>query len=112
MAKIVSGKYRIESKMIHMNLLLSIDEVSILLDTTPGRLMQFHREKNLPFPSVKVGECLIFYLPTSYLKTVKVVKDLGVTKPLKFLKDMIKDRLVHLLDNNTDWSRYDLKEWI
>lgn len=112
MARTGSQKYRIESKLVHMNLLLSVDEVSILLDTSPGKLMQFHREKTLPFPSVEVGKCLIFYIPTSYLKTVRAIKELGVTKPLKFLKDFKRDRLMHLLDENTTWSRYDLKEWI
>jgi len=111
LAKVGSGYYRVKSKMVHMDLLLSIDEVSILLDENPGRLLQYHEAKTLPFPSVEVGKCLIFYIPASFLKTIGVVKELGVTKHLKFLKSMVKNRLTRLLDNNTDWSAYNLEDW-
>lgn len=111
MGKVGSQSHRAYSKMVHVDLLRSIDEVAILLRVTRASLEKGHKEKTLPFVSVEVGKCLIFYIPSSALKTLRRVEMLGVTKLMKFYKDMYKERLMRLFDEDTDWSKFDLSDY-
>jgi len=110
--KIGSDKYRINARMVHLNLLRSVKEAAIILDETEARIIKEHKNKTLPFPSVEVGDCIVLYIPTFMLRSIAKVQDLGVTKTIRFLNDFKKNRLMHLLENETPWDDYDLTEWI
>ena len=97
--------------MVHADLLRSIDEVSLMMETSKGWLINNHKKGTLPFTSIEIDGCYIFYIPTSMTKTLLEIRRLGVTKPLKFFKEMQKNKLTRLFDENTDWSAFDLEEY-
>jgi len=111
MGEIGSGKYRIKSKMVHLDLLRGIKETAIMLDSSERILKSGHENKNLPFPSILIEGAYLFYLPISMLKSIKKVQDLGVTKVIPFLKYIFDNKLDRFLERDYDWEGYDLEKW-
>ena len=111
MGRLGAKRYRIKSKMVHLDLLRGIKETSILTDSSKQVLQNGHKDKTLPFPSILIEGAYLFYIPTYMLRTVERVKDLGVTKVMSFLRHLDKEGLVRMMEEDFDWSLYNLTEW-